>query len=122
MIRLLIIDDDVTICDFLKSFFSQRGYEVFVANDGKQAVIVVKKERPDIVLLDIRMPGSSGIEVLQDIKETDKSSKVIIMSAVSEETVIKLAMKYGAVDYITKPFSLEGLERDVLQKALERIS
>ncbi len=113
MIKLLVIDDDLATCDFLRSFFSQRGYKVFVANDGDQAIFITKEKRPDIILLDIKMPGLSGIEILQKIKEIDKNSKVIMMSAVDEKVVVELAMKYGAVDYITKPFSLEWLERDV---------
>ena len=116
MVKLLVIDDDFTICDFLRSFFSQRGYKVFVANDGKQAVLIVKEKRPDIILLDIKMPGPSGIEVLQKIKGIDKNSRVIMMSAVNEEVVIELVMKYGAVGYITKPFSLEQLEKEVFLK------
>lgn len=116
MFRLLIIDDDLSICDFLKSFFCQKGYKVFTANDGEQAVSVAKGERPDIILLDIKMPGSSGIEILQEIKKIDKNIKVIMMSAVDEQVVIELTAKYGAVDYITKPFSLEQLEQDVFTK------
>lgn len=119
MIKLLVIDDDLTTCDFLRSFFSQRGYKVFVANDGDQAIFITKEKRPDIILLDIKMPGLSGIEILQRIKEIDKNPKVIMMSAVDEKVVVELAMKYGAVDYITKPFSLEWLERDVFLKASE---
>ncbi len=115
MIKLLVIDDDFATCDFLISFFSQRGYKVFVANDEKQAVLIVKEEQPYIILLDVRLPGSSGIEVLQKIKGIDKNSKVIMMSAVDEKVVIELAMKYGAVSYITKPFSLEQLEKEVLK-------
>lgn len=119
MVRLLIIDDDLTICDYLRCFFSQRGYKVFTANDGNQAVFVTTEQRPDIILLDIKMPGPSGIEVLQKIKEIDKNFKVIMMSAVNEEVVVELAMKYGAVGYITKPFSLEQLEKDVFLKVLK---
>lgn len=115
MIKLLVIDDDFATCDFLRSFFSQRGYKVFVACDGKQAVLTVKEKRPYIILLDVRMPGSSGIEVLQKIKGIDKNTKVIMMSAVDEEVVIELAIKYGAASYITKPFSLEQLEKEVLK-------
>ena len=119
MIKLLVIDDDFPTCDFLKSFFSHRGCKVFVANDGDHAISIIKEERLDIILLDVRLPGLSGIEVLQKIKEIDKNPKVIMMSAVDEEVVVELAMKYGAADYITKPFSLEWLERDVFLKALE---
>ena len=113
MVKLLVIDDDLTVCDFLRCFFSQRGYRVFIAADGKQAVFIVKEKRPDIILLDIKMPGPSGIEILQRIRGIDKNSKVIMMSAVNEKIVIELTAKYGAVGYITKPFSLEKLEQEV---------
>jgi DNA-binding response OmpR family regulator len=119
MVKLLVVDDDFPTCDFLKAFFSHRGYKVFIANDGGHAIGIVKEEKLDIILLDIRMPDFSGIEILQKIKEIDKNPKVIMMSAVDEKVVVELAMKYGAVDYITKPLSLEWLERDVLLKALE---
>ena len=121
MIKLLVIDDDLPTCDFLESFFSNRGYKVFAANDGDQAISIIKEERLDIILLDVRIPGLSGIEVLQKIKEIDKNPKVIMMSGVDEKVVVELAMKYGAVDYITKPFSLEQLEKDVIPKALKQI-
>ncbi len=121
MVRLLIIDDDLATCDFLRSFFTQKGYEAFVANDGEQGLFIVKEKKPDIILLDIKMPGFSGLEVLQKIKEIDKNAKVIMMTAVNENFIIEMAMKYGAIDYITKPFSLEWLEKDVLLKTLEKI-
>lgn len=104
---------------FFKVFFCQKGYEVFIANDGKQAVFIAKEERPDIILLDVKMSGLSGIEILQEIKKIDKNIKVVMMSAVNEQVVIDLAIKYGAVDYITKPFSLEQLERDIFLKVSE---
>jgi len=121
MASLLIIEDDLTTCDFLRSFFTQKGYKAFVANDGEQGLLIVKEKKPDVILLDIRMPDLSGLEVLQKIKEIDKNAKVIMMTAVNDGFVIEIAMKYGAIDYITKPFSLEWLEKDVLLKTLEKI-
>ena len=115
MVKLLIIDDDVTICDFLKSFFSKIGYDVSIANEGKQAVDIVREKRPEIILLDVKMPGFSGLEVLQEIKKIDNTSKVIMVSAVDEGIVIELAERYGATGYIIKPFSLERLEREVFR-------
>ena len=121
MVKLLIVDDDLPTCDFLKSFFNSRNYEVFIATDGEKALSVVREKRPDIILLDIRMPGPSGIKVLREIKEIDKHVKVIMMIAVEEETVIELAKEYGAIDYITKPFSLERLENNVMPKILKQL-
>jgi len=117
MIRLLIIDDDIATCNFLKAFFCQTGYEVFTANDGDQAVVLVRDEKPDVILLDVLMPGLSGIEVLQKIKKASNGAKIIMMSAVDAEVVVELAMKYGADGYIVKPFSLEALEKAISRKA-----
>lgn len=121
MIKLLIVDDDLPLCDFLRSFFSKKNYQVFTASDGSQALFIVREKRPNIILLDIRMPDISGIEVLQKIKEIDKDAKVIMMTAIDEKVVVKLAMDYGATDYVTKPFSLEYLEKDVLIKVLKQL-
>lgn len=118
MHKLLVVDDDLSTCDFLKDFFEKTDFQVFVANDGEKALSIVKKKRPDIILLDIKMPGPSGIKVLEQIKEIDKKVKVIMMTGIDEEVVIKLAEEYGATGYIVKPFSLEYLKNDVVPKIL----
>jgi len=69
MHKLLIVDDDLPTCDFLKRFFEKTDFKVFMANDGEKALSLVKEKSPDVVLLDIRMPGPSGIKVLQAIKK-----------------------------------------------------
>ena len=122
MHKLLIVDDDLPTCDFLKHFFEKIDFKVFMANDGEKALSVVKKERPNIILLDIRMPGPSGIKVLRQIKQIHKNAKVIMMTGVDEEIVIELAKEYGARGYIIKPFSLEYLENDVMPKILEELN
>jgi DNA-binding response OmpR family regulator len=121
MVKLLIVDDDIPTCDFLNRYLGKRNYEVFTANDGESALSIVKEKQPNIVLLDIKMPGLSGITVLQKIKDIDKKSKVIMMTAVKDEEMVKLAMEYGASDYITKPFSLEYLETEVMPKILKQL-
>jgi len=121
MVKLLIVDDDLPTCDFLNNFFRKRDYEVFVANDGEKALSIVKEKKPNIILLDIKMPGPSGMNVLKEVKEIDKTIKVIMMTAVKEEAMIELARQNGASDYITKPFSLEHLEKDVIPKILKQM-
>lgn len=121
MVKLLIIDDDFPTTDFLRNFFKKRDYHVFTANDGEEALSIAKEKHPDIVLLDIKMPGLSGIEVLRQLKERDKSIKIIMMTAVKDEAMIELAKKYGASEYITKPFSLDYLEKDVMPKILKQM-
>jgi len=121
MVKLLIVDDDLPTCDFLDRYLGNRNYEVFTANDGESALSIVKEKQPNIVLLDIKMPGLSGITVLQKIKDIDKKINVIMMTAVKDEEMVKLAMEYGASDYITKPFNLEYLEAEVMPKILKQL-
>ena len=121
MVKLLIVDDDLPTTDFLNCYLGKRDYEIFIATDGENALSIVKEKQPNIILLDIKMPGTSGITVLKQIKEINKNAKVIMMTAVKDEAMIELAKEYGASDYITKPFSLEHLEKDVMPKILKQL-
>ena len=121
MVRLLIVDDDLPTCDFLRLFFEKREYQVFTAQSGAKALAVVEEKHPNVILLDIKMPDMSGIEVLRKTKEIDGEVKIIMMTGVKEEVVIELTKEYGAIEYITKPFSLEHLEKDVMPKVLRQL-
>lgn len=121
MVKLLIIDDELALCDVLKAFFLKRGYHVFIATSGKEGLTIVEKEQPHIVLLDIIMPGSLGTGVLQAIRKIAPQVKVIMLTGVSNESVIRQAKEHGAVGYVTKPFSLEDLENNVLPMILKQI-
>jgi DNA-binding response OmpR family regulator len=116
MSKLLIVDDEVEICEFLRSFFEDRDFEVAVANGGSQALEKVDTFHPEVVLLDIQMPGMDGLQVLKKIKETHPKVKVIMVTAVETQEKIEEAMRFGADNYITKPLSLEYLEKDVQDK------
>jgi two-component system, response regulator, stage 0 sporulation protein F len=116
MSKLLIVDDEVEICEFLRSFFEDRDFEVAVANSGVQALEKVGLFHPEVVLLDIQMPGMDGLQVLKKIKETYPKVKVIMVTAVETQEKIEEAMRLGADNYITKPLSLEYLEKDVQDK------
>ena len=114
--KLLIVDDEVEICDFLKSFFEERDYEVVTANSGEAALEIVKKIRPQVVLLDIKMPGMNGVRVLEEIKQKFPRIKVIMVTAIETRDKIEECLRLGADNYITKPLSLEYLENDVRDK------
>ena len=114
--KLLVVDDDVEICEFLKSFFEDRDFKVAVASNGTQALEQVALFHPEVVLLDIQMPGMGGLQVLKKIKETHPRVKVIMVTAVETQEKIEEAMRSGADNYITKPLSLEYLEKDVQDK------
>jgi len=118
MARILVVDDEQEICNMLKKFLVKKGYEVYTANNGEDALSIIKKERPHIVLLDIKMPRMDGIECLQRIREIDKEVGVIMITAVKEEEIGKKAMKLGAFDYITKPLSFDYLQNCLMVKLL----
>ncbi|MBL7075638.1 response regulator [candidate division KSB1 bacterium] len=114
--RILVVDDEMEVCILVKEFLEERGYQVAVANRGKDAVEGMKSFRPHVVLLDIRMPGMSGMEVLDQIREIDKEVGVIMVTAVKDERIGREALKKGATDYIVKPIDLDYLETSVLTK------
>lgn len=114
--KLLIVDDEVEICEFLKSFFEDRNFKVATAYSGDKALLKVEEFKPGVVLLDIQMPGMDGIQTLKKIKEKNPKIKVIMVTAVETQDKIEEAMRNGADNYITKPLSLEYLEKDVQEK------
>jgi len=119
MIKLLIVDDEKGITDSLKDFFQNRGFSVKTANSGEDALAAVKADRPDIIFLDIRMRGLSGLDVLESIKKTDKSIKVIMLTIHEEKEIVDKAKALGADEYITKPFRVDYLEEVVIKKVQE---
>ena len=114
MSKILVVDDEIKACELLKRFLEMKEYDVIVANNGEDAIEKVKNEKPDAMLLDIRMPGMEATEVLKRIREFDKDIGIIMVTAVKEEQVRKEALKSGADEYITKPIDLNYLETTVL--------
>jgi two-component system response regulator (stage 0 sporulation protein F) len=115
---ILTVDDELGIDSFFYEFFTLRNYRVLTAVNGKDAVRIAKKERPSIVLLDIKMKGMDGIEALRQIKEIDKKTIIIMVSGVKDDEMVKKALSLGADEYIAKPLSMEHLEKVVLLKFL----
>jgi len=116
--KILTVDDQMGIDSFFYEFFTVRNYEVFSALSGKEAIEIVKKERPRIILLDINMRGMDGIETLKRIREIDKESAIIMVTGVKDDDTMRRAKELGADDYITKPLSLEYLDKVVLLKVM----
>lgn len=119
MKKMLVVDDEMEICEFLKSFFEERDFDVSTAYSGEEAVRTAQEVCPDVVLLDIHLPGMDGLSVLEQIKKISARSKVIMVTAIETNDKIDQAMRLGADNYITKPLSLEYLERDVQEKVAE---
>lgn len=108
--EVLIVDDEVYVCKTLRKFFEGRGYQVKEAHSGQAALDSYSESRPDVVFLDIRMPGMDGIETLRKLKKIDPEAGVVMLTAVHEEDIALKAMTEGAFDYITKPVDPNYLE------------
>jgi NtrC-family two-component system response regulator AlgB len=116
--KLLIVDDEKNIRGHLATFFRDRGYEVQTAESGQQALSMFSDRRPDLVLTDYRMAEMNGHELLKRIKQRDPNVMVILMTAYATVENAVAAMKEGAYDYLTKPFSLDQVEH-AIERALE---
>lgn len=107
--KVLIVDDQNGIRVLLVEVFSAEGYATFQAPNGKLALDIVQQESPDLVLLDMKIPGMDGIDILKHIKQIDTSIKVIMMTAYGELDMIKEATDLGALMHFTKPFDIDEL-------------
>ena len=111
-LKILIADDDTNICDLLKLYLENEGYEIVTANDGIKALSAFKIYEPDLVLLDIMMPRKDGWQVCREIREM--SSKPIIMVTAKGDVFDKvLGLELGADDFITKPFDMKEVSARV---------
>jgi two-component system cell cycle response regulator len=118
-IKILIVDDEEIIRNFLIDVLSDEGYTTKAVSSGEEAVRLLKKQAFDLIITDIMMPGIDGIQVLREAKEMDSDQSVIVMTGyASTETAVE-SMKLGAADYITKPFNLDQI-KIVVAKTLER--
>lgn len=117
--KILVVDDEKPICNMLKKFLTKKGYKATYVLSGQEAITKVKKERPHIVLLDIRMPGMDGIETLKKIRKMDKKVGIIMITVIKEDATGRECMKLGCADYITKPFDLLYLEKVLTVKLLD---
>ncbi len=115
---ILIVDDELIIRKFLKIPLEKRGYRVLAASTGGEGLAVFRKEDPDIVILDMRLPDSDGMDILKAIMEADPEKIVVMITAYAEIQLAVRAMKLGAFDYITKPFEFEEINL-LVEKAAE---
>jgi DNA-binding NtrC family response regulator len=113
MDKILIVDDEVVVCDLLKNYLTLKGYEVYTASDGYTAINKVKEVCPHLVLLDIVMPGISGIQLLKEIKKLNPKTEIIMITAVPDQGIITESIDLGAYDCIRKPMDLKHVENVV---------
>ena len=115
---ILVVDDEPEICDLVGEFLARRGYRVKTAGGGEQALYIIRKEPPTLVLLDIYMPGINGVEVLRRLKSANLLAGlgVIMLTASQEEPLLQEALNLGAFDVLSKPVNLDELELAVAVK------
>ena len=116
MPKLLIVDDELDVREFASNFFRKRKFKVIAAGNGRQALDLFEKEKPNLILLDIKMEEMDGIEVLSRIRERDKETLVLMITGTKpdEGETFKKCQELGISGYIHKPLELDELERVVL--------
>lgn len=112
--KIMIVDDAAFMRMMIKDTLKKNGYEDLIeAADGEIAVSQYKAETPDLVIMDITMPNKDGLQALKEIKEYDSSAKVVMCSAMGQESMVVEAIKLGAKDFIVKPFKQERILKTV---------
>lgn len=109
MKKVLIVDDEQEVVEFLGNFLGRKQVKVFIATNAKDALNIFRKNTPDLVLLDIGMPEVDGIQLLKIIKKEKRNTRVIMVTGKNDKASINKANKLGANDYITKPLELANL-------------
>ena len=113
--KLLVVDDEEDVRLFLQDFLMERDLDVDSAGSGIEALEKLDLKPADIVLLDVMMPAMDGLECLQRIKKKFPDTSVIMITALKDEVKIAQAKKFGALNYIVKPFSLSYLESELMK-------
>ena len=111
--KVLVVDDEPEVRQVLIEFLSSRGYDVIPAARGRDAVAIVEKDKPDLVLLDVSMPEMDGVETLRRINAIAPDLAVIMVTANADIGVTSKLLALGAVDYVPKPFDLDYLDQAV---------
>ena len=122
MIKILIIDDEDIMRNCLCDVLTDDGYSVEVAREGIQGITLFENNPSDIVILDIKMPGLSGVEVLKIIKGNKNSTQVVMMTGYATVQTAVECMKLGAFDYLTKPFDMNQIREVIRQITLKYLN
>lgn len=111
-IKVMVVDDNDEILDLFKDLFEELKYPVLLARDGCEALRLFKNERPDVVFLDIKMPGPDGIETLKKLKQLDNghNTTVVMITGYGDIETARQSMRLGAHEYLTKPIDLNAIK------------
>jgi YesN/AraC family two-component response regulator len=118
--KILVIDDEKPTLSMFRLFLDAYGYTVYTAENGTEGLAIFQKEKPEIVLTDIKMPGIDGLVVLQQIKEINPNAAVIVITGHGDTALAEQAVALDAVDFINKPIKKEALEA-ALEKAKKKL-
>lgn len=118
MAKILIVDDNAFMRNTIKGVLTQAGFEIAgEASDGVEAVSSYSSAKPDLVTMDITMPNMDGVEALKELLKQDPTAKVVMVSAMGQESLVVEAVTAGAVDFVVKPFEADRVV-DAINKAL----
>ncbi|WP_209010480.1 response regulator transcription factor [Clostridium aminobutyricum] len=109
MKKILIIEDEPNIIELVAYNLKNNGYEYISAEDGVMGITLVHREKPDLILLDIMLPGKNGYDICRELREEGNKTPIIMLTAKNDEVDKVLGLEFGADDYITKPFSVREL-------------
>lgn len=121
MAKLLIVDDELDVREFAANFFRRRKVDVLAAGSGAEALTLFEREKPNLILLDIKMENMDGIETLRRLKEKDQNARVVMVTGKKpeEDESYRQCKELGALDYIHKPLELDELEKIVMKLLLK---
>lgn len=115
MTKILVVDNEKDVCDFVVGFFKERHFEAFSAMRGYDALEIIREKHPDIILLEMKIEDMSGVEILKRIKNIDSHAKLIVVSYINNPEIIENIKRLGVEAYLTKPVSLSELMETVLR-------
>jgi DNA-binding NtrC family response regulator len=119
-IRVLLVDDEKDFLEVVRKVLGRRGMDVFTASDGEEGLRRIQSEVFDVVVLDMRMPGPSGLDVLQEIKSTSPTTEVILLTGHPSVALALRGLRQGAFDFVVKPQNVDALARKIREAALRR--
>lgn len=118
--HLLLVDDDIVYCEVLQEALSDRGYEISVAHDVPSAQQLLEKITPDYAVVDLRMPGPSGLELVAIVHDRNPQAKIIVLTGYASIATAVEAIKLGAIHYLTKPADADEIVAAFLRESGDR--
>ena len=113
MATILIIDDESGIVEEIRSYFEEEGYKVHTADSGELGIQLIQKLKPDVLLIDMKLPDISGLSVLNSARQVSPKSKTIVITGYVDQDLIDEAESLGRDSFLQKPFSLETLKSEI---------